>query len=502
MSRAFAFVAAGLALAAAATAAEPQPAVTLRAIRPDEQLERLLTLFEGSRARHPAAALAAWKRATGGSLGNTREAALAALNPEMVAELKVLHGAELSLWFDVPTRNWRWRASVPGDDGTLAALATALCLTDGGADEAVAGVPVDRLGPRGGPVVARLGSRLVVAADRQGLVQALTAAEAAAEWPHDAHSGWSFAIKPESLASGGVSARSRLVAGLHALACDGLNGEAGLEGETLSIAVRGHFVRPLPPGAVIERAWLDWVPAAGTVVAAVIALPDAGSVDVAFTVADQVQRVDPTYAKAAPLRSRLNALALGVGIWPERDLWPRLMGITAYLRAADDYDGLLVALHCVDDESAHAIAERLLPRIATAAGITSEPNRAHSLGRWRDRPVATARVGATVLAAWGEGMIDAARAARDRPDHSAGSVLGADWQATPPHRLGAYWPGRDPAIALPGSAVARALGKAPPVIWRGSVLGGHSRDRVQWTGLKAVVREWLARVPLEPGAIR
>src|SRR4051794_18324423 len=63
-------------------AAEAPAALTVRAVRPDEQGTRLIDLFRGARAPHPAAALAAWKHAQGGKagLGKPLEAAIAALN--------------------------------------------------------------------------------------------------------------------------------------------------------------------------------------------------------------------------------------------------------------------------------------------------------------------------------------------------------------------------------------------------------------------------------------
>src|SRR4051794_12160449 len=90
-----------------------RPALTVRLDRPDRQLERLIDRFEGSRAPHPAAALAAWKRATGGraSLGKPLEAAVAALNPAMIRELRTFDGAELVLGFDDEGRR-RWFATL------------------------------------------------------------------------------------------------------------------------------------------------------------------------------------------------------------------------------------------------------------------------------------------------------------------------------------------------------------------------------------------------------
>src|SRR4051794_10543398 len=86
-------------LIAALALAGGEPAVTIRVERPDEQLSRLLGLFEGARAPHPAATLAAWRHAGGARIGKAAEAAIAALNPEMVPELRNLDGAGVVLDF-------------------------------------------------------------------------------------------------------------------------------------------------------------------------------------------------------------------------------------------------------------------------------------------------------------------------------------------------------------------------------------------------------------------
>src|SRR5262245_31515446 len=109
-------------------------AVTVRLVRPQEQGERFLALFQGARAPHPAAALAAWKNANRGrvGLGKGTEALVAALNPAMLTrEARLLDEAELHLAFDPATGHPRWRARVPQDDGSLAAWVTSLALTDG-----------------------------------------------------------------------------------------------------------------------------------------------------------------------------------------------------------------------------------------------------------------------------------------------------------------------------------------------------------------------------------
>src|SRR5262249_20365365 len=72
--------------------ADAPEAITIRLVHPDRQLELLIDLFRGARAPHPAAALAAWRRATRDpvGLGKAAEAAIAVLNPEMVRELRTL----------------------------------------------------------------------------------------------------------------------------------------------------------------------------------------------------------------------------------------------------------------------------------------------------------------------------------------------------------------------------------------------------------------------------
>src|SRR5262249_46472001 len=110
-----------------AKADEPPAALTVRLVRPDEQLKRVVSLFEGTRSPHPPAALAAWKHARGraATLGKPIEAVIALFNPTMVDEVRSLDDAEFRLTgFEPDTGRIRWRAMIPGDDGSLNAFAT------------------------------------------------------------------------------------------------------------------------------------------------------------------------------------------------------------------------------------------------------------------------------------------------------------------------------------------------------------------------------------------
>ena len=135
------------------------PEIVFRLVHPDRQAATILHLFEGCRVPHPAAALAAWKRATGDpkQLGKPIEAVISFFNPEMVREWGVLHEAEFQLRLDPEDGSARWRFAAPRDDGTLAALITALRLTGGGDEAPLADGrrAVERLGGPGAAVATR-----------------------------------------------------------------------------------------------------------------------------------------------------------------------------------------------------------------------------------------------------------------------------------------------------------------------------------------------------------
>ena len=121
-------------------AGTPPPALTIRILHPDLQGASVIRLFEGSRAANPAEALAAWRHATTTmGLGKRREALISVFNPAMVRELKIFEGARFNFRVDPESGAMRWQAVMPEDDGTLAALATAVALTDGSTESVVDG---------------------------------------------------------------------------------------------------------------------------------------------------------------------------------------------------------------------------------------------------------------------------------------------------------------------------------------------------------------------------
>ncbi|MGC8643744.1 MAG: hypothetical protein ACP5XB_28120, partial [Isosphaeraceae bacterium] len=112
-------------------------AVCVRLDHPERQAAEVLRLFQGSPAPHPAAALAAWKRASHepDRLGKRLEAVISFFNPQMVGEWSTFHDTRLELGIDPESGAPRWAVFVPGDDGSLAAMITSLRLS-AGAEEA------------------------------------------------------------------------------------------------------------------------------------------------------------------------------------------------------------------------------------------------------------------------------------------------------------------------------------------------------------------------------
>ncbi len=292
-----------------------RPTLRVRVVRPDEQLARVLTLFDGAEAPHPAAALAAWRRATDDDvdLGKATQALITMLNPEMVRELRTLRDAEFALGFDPagadpdPERDrpW-WIATLPNDDGTIGALATALALTDGAHQPALEGAEVDRLGPPGSPLMARQpAGGVALASDRAVLDDALALLRAA---PPDAgpETGWVARLDVSALAAEadghGDRLRRRVAEGLRSLGCREAEAWATLEGESLGLVVTGRYEGPPPRAGTIDPSWLDWVPADRTAAALTFAAdPDGATWDAAFALADRVERVDPDRARRGPV---------------------------------------------------------------------------------------------------------------------------------------------------------------------------------------------------------
>lgn len=461
-----------LAIGPVEPAATTTPAVRVRLVRPGEQVDRVVALFRGTRAAHPAEALSAWKRGAGPgevrSLGKAGEAAIAACNPLMARELDQLDDAALAIRFD-PAGSIRWSLAIPHDDGTFAALAPALALTDGGPEPPLGPVAVDRLGPAGSPLSARVAGTFALASDRDGLAEALATPTAG---PPPIQSGWAIRADPDAIKAGGTVALRRAGQALELVGGAAVEATVGIEGDALAVAVAGPS--GFEPVASVDPVWLAIAPAGRTSAVFAMAIPPGSAArDAAFAAVDRIERADPARAGLAPARVRLNLIAAGLGLNLEADLWPGLRGISACTLAgpSNAFDGAVVALHFADEPAAARVADRVIPRLAARIG----------------RPLDAIRRGSSVTIGWGKGALD-------DPGRSEGPGLVANWGGSAPERAGACWPGRLPG--LPPSVLARALVAAPPVAWTGRTIGGQSLDVARWPGLAGLVRRFLDDLPM------
>lgn len=460
----------------------PPPALSIRAIHPDRQLAELLRLFDGSRAAHPAAALSAWRRATGrhDGLSKAAQAALAALNPEMVPELRVLDGAEVDLWFQGPQR--AWYALIPHDDGSLAALAAALALTDGQAQAPRGGAAVDRLGPPGSVLMARTDTGTLALAPNDALLRQALGRLAAppprsAEWASSAAGGWTITLRPSAIGPEAPQAVRQSAAALEALGCREARGLVRLADDSLCVDIAtSSGPSPAEPGGPIDPAWLEFIPAQGIAAAVCVSL-DPAALNRLFLALEAAEKADPARATAGPPRARLGLVALAAGVRLERDLWPLLRGGSAWI-TTDDHGavrGAALVLHAADQDSAARIERNVVAPLAA---------------RWLDREaVRVDRQDAAVRIAWG------CESARPAPERSAASVLRSVWDGAPPHQAGAVWPGRL-AARLEDANLAAALNDAAPLIWWHRDQGATTRAVVRWSRLDQGVRRFLDGLPL------
>jgi hypothetical protein len=486
----------------AARAGEPGQALTVRLIRPDRQLEQLLALFQGARAPHPAAALTYWKQATHErtKLRKPAEAVIALFNPEMVGELRALDASLAVLGLDPGDGRIVWRASVPKDDGTFAALATALTLSDGGSAPPLNGLDVDRLGPPGSPLMAQTSERrIAVASSRDGLRAALEESGHSVRNHPALESGCVVRLDPHGMTASGPVWCRRLGEALRASGCRVVDGVAALNGETFSLTLTSQLERAPSATPPLRPDWLDWAPAAASLAVVAVAFdPRPEAWDSAFALVDRVERADPARADVAPLRARVNLLASAAGIHPETDLWPHLRGLSAGILVDPQFElaGAWLALHADTPKAAQRLGGSLIPRVAAAlsgakpvADAEAAPDAMRSLGRYAGRPLTLAVRGGTVLVGWGESALPACLDAQANPRRSAAAAIRASWDAMPLRSAGAFWPGRLRSLAL---------ADASPALWLRHHEGATIRDDIRWPGLRGVVRGFLDRLPLEP----
>ena len=528
--------------------AEP---LIINVLHPERQGAEVLRLFEGSRAASPAAALSAWKRSVGngGQLGKPLEAVIAMFNPEMVRESRVLDGSEVQIGFDPDGGSPRWFAIVPHDDGTLASALTAAHLSypdDEPLREAGLETAVARLTGSGRPLASQVGSGIILASSRAELIRGIRAVPRASTNPDkrgttDASgarlpptSGLAFRLDPRQLASprGGSLSVRRIVEAIHSSECRGVEGILALhdgcltfEASTTRAPVEG---KPGPKSRLpaIDSRWLARLPASDVMAFLSVALdPTPANWDKAFALADRVERVDPSHAGGAPLRTRMNLMAAAAGVKPEADLLPHLRGVSACAwgdpREPGRLAGVLLMLHLDEEPSARRLAEDFLPRLVSlfagrpalksalrgpglAAPRTGEsPGESRRLGPVLGRMVTIWWLDRDVMMAWGDDALAASLQSPIPPGRSLVSV----YRIPPyggrgaPQRFGAFWPGR---LWRPGKHSQfspeniREIAIGPPIVWHGWNERDRAYDLVRWPELSVRVRHLLEKLPPSP----
>lgn len=500
-------------LAAARLALAPDdppapPAVEIRLEQPGKALEQVFALFKGSRAADPATALANWKRATKGnlSLGKGTEGAIAALNPLMARELATLDRAELVIDFAHKDGATLWSFAVPKDDGTLAAFATAMALTDGAAEPPVGAMAVDRLGKVGSPLMGRSGETVVIGGSRAALSRGLEVLDL------------SRARKPSVPASVTVSVHGQGLARssrLDARRLGGAIGGFGIEEMVFGIVLANDgmiSVCETPrvkgnPVVTLDPAWLADVPEACSL-AFSIAIDDRPAIwDRVFAAIDAVEKADPKNRERAPIRARLGLAARLAGVDLERDLWPNLRGATLFLIGTiQEPEGFAVALHVSSDAAAVALRDRLLPQLAKALRLDRPTgplprNGARALATVGDKIVwVSTDAPRTVWIGWGEEAVPTS-IRRDRPARLLGEAGVEKARALrglrEKSRRGWFYPSRMGLIAA-GSPLGDAIESVGAIEWEGEDRGDSSTERFVWPHLDRGVRHFLDKIPQQP----
>jgi hypothetical protein len=493
---------------------EQKPAIRIRLSHPDEQLKEVIELFRGSKAANPAAALAAWKRVSKerNRLGKPLEALIAAMNPKMIEELKALDGAEVSIRFDPETGQPEWSVILPRDDGTFAALGSAMVLSGGAAEAPMGEVAIDRLAGPGSALMAKVRGGTLLASNREGLKLAQGRLEHPPDPPRsrDATPGLSPKVEPGSL----QGAKSLTVRRFEELIRHSnrhvkeirdptalIQGYVGLEHNALTAVLADFGLNPLPTVS-INPAWHDWTPKDRAISSFALAIdPAAKSWDGLFTLADRIEKIDTTRANVASIQVRLDLLARLSGLRLETDLLRHLTGVSGWVGSSDTkaVDNALLVFHLDDRDAADWIVVGAKPLRGSGPRPPGDPDRPKWLGTVEGHPLRITQSERDVVVAWGDGVLEASLQARDNPERSSGAKIRVLNPAG--EKLigsGALWPERIPGLGLPG--VSRRIGdeQPPTVFWTVDSLQGSIGLNLAWIRLDEAIKRFLDQIPLDP----
>ena len=478
-------------------AGEPSspPTIIVRGVRPDRVVEALIHLFNGSRAAHPAAALAAWKRASvePKRLGKVGDALLATINPAMVREVANLDETRVAFSPIPGSDRWAWWACFPRDDGTLAALAPTAALSGGGEEPPLGESRVDRFPGTDLILLGRGPAGLFAANSRDRLAAAIQAA-ATVPPPPPIDSGFLVEVDPTARATWTTPAGRRWAEAARSTDCQGIAARVQVAGTSLVASVTGRFAGAIPALGAIDPAWLDGIPTRGPLAALVVRVdPSAGAWNRWFDLADRIERTDPERANIAPARLRLALAALAIGVRLEANVWPHLVGVAAWVGMTDGkLDRGSITLHLDDPTAAANLAASLKGRRVQDGG-----DEVVELAQVAGQPLRLVRRGGGLFITWGDQGWPATRQALDDPGRSARSWLGSSRSGAVPSRVGAIWLDQLPQVP-PGSPLAASLAAAPPLRWSGGNDGNLTIDEFWVDDLDATVRRFLDLIPQDP----
>lgn len=483
-----------------------EPAITIELGRPRERIQLLIDMFPNVGATDPATALANWKRATKGtrSLGKGTEALLAAMNPAMLHELDVFEGSEFSLDFDPKAGLPYWYLAVPEDDGTIAAFATAMVLTDGINEEPLGKASVDRLGPKvDAPLMARDAKSVVIGSSRQGVAEGFSRLSKRNPKFTEA-TGTRIHVRPSGLLKS-ADLQTRRIGGI--LKDLGISEVTSwpLLGSADSLHSDLFFETSFAgPETHLEAEWLVDVPANASLAFSSVLDPRKEALDRMFTLAEHYEKADPANLNRSPFRARIGLMARVAGIDVEADIWPKLRGMSGFLVGeAKNPQTVALALHAIDEVSARKLAESVLPKLAKPLGLrpAKEPSRdgAMALGELSNRTIWISQAaGNTVWIGWGDGAIPKS-ADRNRFPRWLDVAPKTRKTSIPKfQRYGWVWPARLGVLDNTGP-MSQAIERADEIEWYGRY--EHDRkiqfDSLTWRGLDRAVKRYLELIPQE-----
>jgi hypothetical protein len=235
----------------------------------------------------------------------------------------------------------------------------------------------------------------------------------------------------------------------------------------------------------VERAWLERIRQDASLGWAIAWPSDPKACDRLFRVWDAVEKSDPKRAGAAAIRTRLDLTLAAIGMRPERDLWPRLRGISGWI--ATDPVGrprrVVLSLHMVDEPAADRILEPLGRWSFPGLGVGEEP-------AVTDRSrIHVQREGATIDLIWGSSEVTRAPTGTSTPREEATLATMLVDQEPLPERFVWLRPRTWVAESL-GVISAGALGTSD-IIWTGYQEGDRSIERIRWREVDGVLKRTL-----------